>query len=502
MAGIGGLPYFIQAQGQLQAQEQARQQAQMQLQAFQQQQQDRQRLQAAQAAAGNALPQLFAGGQPAAQPQGQMPPPPQPPAPGQSSQPAPQAGGGVPLPQGPVPGQVARPPIPPGGVQGQMPPPGVPPFRPMPTTPPPQQAAPSAISAPPAPTAAPQQQQGGPLTLQSAIKVLQGQGLSGADLFAGLQQLTPLLDAQSKAQAAQLQQQFTHELQVAQLQERYDALRQTAQDRQASLEERAQAHQDSLAIREQMVGIQAQNLKLRLAQGDDSKLTPDEAQVMGEQLAKGDTSVLSNLGRGTQGAANVVAVRKAALQYAKDNGLTGGDLAANVAGFGGEKAAARTGATRAANIGMAVAEAQQTFPLVRQTSAALPRSQFVPVNRALQAAESNTGDPKVVAFGAALNTAINAYARAISPTGTPTVSDKEHAREILSTASTPEQVNAALDVMEKEMSAARQAPTEVQAQQRARISGRGEGAPAVGTIEGGYRFKGGDPAVQSNWEKQ
>jgi len=27
------------------------------------------------------------------------------------------------------------------------------------------------------------------------------------------------------------------------------------------------------------------------------------------------------------------------------------------------------------------------------------------------------------------------------------------------------------------------------------------GAPAVGTIQGGYRFKGGDPGSQSNWEK-
>lgn len=477
MAGLGGLPAFIQYQGELQNQALQRQQAQQQLMQFQQAQQDRQRQQAALAAAGNALPQLIA--QPPQQPA------PQPPMPGQPSQPAPQqTSGGVPLPPGVPPG--VRPPIPPGGAQGAMPPAGIPPFRPMPTTPPVSAAPQGAIPAPPAPpTVASQQAQGGPLTMQSAIKVLQDQGLSGADLMAGLQQLTPLLDAQSRQQAAQAQQQFQHELQIAQLQERYDAMRQASQDRQASLAERTQAHQDSLAVREQIVGMQAQALKLKLQQGDDSKLSADDSAVLGEQLAKGDTSVLSNLGRGTQGAANVVAVRKAALQYAKENGLSGGDLAANIAGFQGEKAAARTGATRATNIGIASEEAAQTFPLVRQTSAALPRTEFVPANRALQAAETNTGDPKVIAFGTALNTAINAYARAISPTGTPTVSDKEHARQILSTANTPEQVNAALNIMEKEMAAARSAPAAVQAQQRARISGKAA-APSGGGIPAGW----------------
>jgi len=458
---------------------------------FQQQQQDRQRQQAAMQAAGNALPQLLPSGQVAAQPgQGQMPPPPQAPAPGQPSQPMQQPGQGQP-PQGmPMPGQgmppgqqqVNQPPLPPGGAQGQ--PQQPPPFRPMPTSPPTspppqQQAAPAAIAPPPqSPQQQPQApQQSGPLTLESAVKVLQGQGLSGADLMAGLQQLTPLLDSQAKQQANQLQTQFNNELKLQAVSDRHDQMAervreadQRAQDRQASLADRQQARAESNALRGETIQLRKQ--QIAMSNGDDAKFSPDDLKFLAQQARAGDTSVYQNLGRGAQGAKNIIALRREVMKQTQEAGGTGADVAASNAGFQGEKAAARTGATKAANVGMAVTEAQQTFPLVRQASAALPRTEFPGVNRALQAAQTGTGDPRVIALGTALNTSVNAYARAISPSGTPTVSDKEHARELLNTASTPEQLNAVLGMMEKEMAAASKAPTEVMNRQKARISGR------------------------------
>ncbi|MGQ7939119.1 hypothetical protein [Paraburkholderia sp. D1E] len=469
------MPTWLDYMGIADQQRYAQQDQQMRLLQFQQFQQDRQRQQAAMSAAGNALPQLIGQQQPQ-----QLPPPPQTPPPGQSSQPMMQAapqGGGTPLPPG-MPGQVPRPPLPQGGPQGQMPQAGLPPFRPLPTSASPAQASPGAIPSPPAaPQPGAQQPAGGPLSLQSAIKVLQDQGLSGADLMTGLQQLQPVLDSQAKAQAAQLQQQFANELKIQQVQDRHDQLQerireadQRSEDRALDRQDRAQARVESNALRAESIALRKQ--VIASTNGDDAKFSPDDLKFLAQQARAGDTSVYQNLGRGAQGAKNIIALRREVMKQETEAGGTGADVAAANAGFQGEKAAARTGATKAANVGMAVTEAQQTFPLVRQASAALPRTEFPGVNRALQAAQTGTGDPRVVALGTALNTSVNAYARAISPSGTPTVSDKEHARELLSTASTPEQLNAVLSMMEKEMSAASKAPTEVMNRQKARISGR------------------------------
>jgi len=490
---VNAYPNFLA----MRADEQTRQQN---LWEFQQKQAAARQQQAAQQAAGNALPQLLQGGQVAAQPtQGQMPPPPQPPAPGQASTPmqppqAGPAGGGIPpLPQGPQPGQVNRPPIPPGGVPqgaaGAMPPPGVPPFKPMPTAPPPQQAAAPAAIAPP-PAQAPQQpqaQQGGPLTLEGAVKALQGQGLSGADLIAGLQQLTPLLDAQSKQQANQLQQQFQHELQIANLQERYDALHQHSQDAAASLAERAQAHQESIGVQQQLLGLRADAVKSKLKDDQDALLSPEDAKLLAQQSLAGDNSALTGLGRGTQGAKNLVAIAKQKLALAKEQNLSGADLAANTAAFQGEKAAARTSAVTGAKMSQAADEASQLGDQALAVSSQIARTNAPTINAGLNTLREQSGDPAVAQFKVAVNGFKNTYSRAISPGGTPTVHDKQHADELFSLDQSPAQFAASIAQAKREMAVAIKAPGDVQAQQRARISGKPAATPAPsGGIPAGW----------------
>jgi len=200
------------------------------------------------------------------------------------------------------------------------------------------------------------------------------------------------------------------------------------------------------------------------------KLDDDTTKVMAQQYLAGDTSVMTNLGRGRQGAENIVALRKEIVDQMKDAGMSGADVAAKIAEFGGIKAGERTLGTRTANVGMAVNEASQFADLALEASKEFPRTSFVPVNKAMVSYAENTGDPKVKAFGAANLSFINAYARAVSPTGTPTVSDKEHARDMLSTADGPEAYAAVMKQLQKEMKAANTSPGTVRGEFREAVT--------------------------------
>ena len=198
---------------------------------------------------------------------------------------------------------------------------------------------------------------------------------------------------------------------------------------------------------------------------DDETLT-----AMAEQYLAGDKSVFQNLGRGAQGAANVVALRQRVTQVAKEAGMTPDQIALVQNEFQGMGAAQRALGTRSANFGLAEKEAYAMADLVTEASSKVPRTQFMPINKAIIAYENKTGDPEARQFGAALNSFINAYARAVSPIGTPTVSDKDHARSMLSTADSHEALVAIMNQLKREMDAAGAAPGAVQKQMRERQS--------------------------------
>jgi hypothetical protein len=226
------------------------------------------------------------------------------------------------------------------------------------------------------------------------------------------------------------------------------------------------------------------------SKGDtEPTLDADTLKIMATQYLSGDKTVMQNLGRGAQGSANIVALRQAITKEAQAQGMTGPQIAAKMAEFAGTMAGQRTAGTRIANIEMASNEAESLIPLARDASAGVARSSLLPFGKAQIMFNEQTNDPAMRKFAAANNALVNVYSRAISPSGVPTVSDKEHARHLLSTAMDQKSYLAVLDQMERELAAARHAPQAVRKAFSDSVTGTPMGGGAAPAIPSGWSVK-------------
>lgn len=173
-----------------------------------------------------------------------------------------------------------------------------------------------------------------------------------------------------------------------------------------------------------------------------------------DRAAAGDPKAFVGIGRGAQGA-NILGQIN---DRARERGIDPSTFAKAAADYFGQTAEARTFGTQNARMATSSVEAQGAITLGRQASAAVPRGNWVPVNKAVNAYLAGTSDPALGKFGAANLAIINTYARAINPNGQPTVADKEHAREVLNTAMGQDQYNAVLDQMQQEIDMAHNSP--------------------------------------------
>ena len=210
-------------------------------------------------------------------------------------------------------------------------------------------------------------------------------------------------------------------------------------------------------------------------------LQPDTLRLAAEQYLAGDKSAAMGYGRSAPMRA---ALQNEIAKVAKERGMSGADIAAMTAQYQGMQAGERTLGQRTANIEMAVTEAQQMAPLALTASRAVDRTKYPTLNKLLLAAERGTGDENVVRLGVATNSLINIYARAISPTGVPTVSDKDHARELLEAAWSKGQYAAGIDQLMKELQAARRSPGMVREEMRGAIAAPPGKAPQQTPYQG------------------
>lgn len=152
------------------------------------------------------------------------------------------------------------------------------------------------------------------------------------------------------------------------------------------------------------------------------------------------------------------------------------DLESATATAIGTEAGARTLGTVGANQAAAGNEAATMIPIARLYADKVGAGQFKSLNDLSNWASKHTGDKAIVQLNTSLNSLVNSYARAINPRGMPTVSDKNHAREILDAGLSNGQLNATLDVMEQEIAAARAGT----AAARSEVNPGGKTPPAAG----------------------
>ena len=122
-----------------------------------------------------------------------------------------------------------------------------------------------------------------------------------------------------------------------------------------------------------------------------------------------------------------------------------------------------------------------------KASAEVPRTNYPKINEALNAWRTNTGDPKVAALGATVNTLINDYAK-FTGGGTPTDALRGEAYKMISAAKSHEQFLAITNAMRQEINRGKQSPGMVRGSLKETYAPGGTGGTqpaAPGTAPGG-----------------
>jgi hypothetical protein len=228
------------------------------------------------------------------------------------------------------------------------------------------------------------------------------------------------------------------------------------------------------ATRGQDVTVRGQNLTNARAQDRfnaemaTGNLTPATVDFIAETYRQ--TGTLPPLGMGPKAAALRAKVLERAAELSMANNVSAADAAANVKGnkaeLAGLTAGQRTAGTQIANVQIAANEANKMIEVAKPYVAAVNPTDYPMLNAAGNYVARNTGDTNVVGLATSLNSLVNVYARAINPKGVATVSDKNHAREIINTAMSSGQLNEAFKVMGLEMNAALASGPETRAAMR------------------------------------
>lgn len=168
-----------------------------------------------------------------------------------------------------------------------------------------------------------------------------------------------------------------------------------------------------------------------------------------------------NMGRGVQGEAEARAIRARAAQIEIDSGGDPSQWPGKWQEFKakgvGLSQGERVRANREENLNLILKAADAAIPAALEASKALPRSDYVPLNKLIQKGEIMSSDPRLVEFGMANLQLAEHWARAMNPTGVMRESDRDKALHFLDTAYGNNTYERAVHQLEKQITRERDA---------------------------------------------
>ena len=212
----------------------------------------------------------------------------------------------------------------------------------------------------------------------------------------------------------------------------------------------------------------SQDTEKRLQEEADSSggLSPQALDIAAQMVLQ--SGVMPPLGSGKKASEARVQVMNRVAELGGTNAATSAEsILTNRAAQLGRNAAERTIGTTSANIQIASNEAKEMIGIVKEIVPKVNLTNYPSLNAIENAVSKGTGGVEIVQLNTALNALVNTYARAINPKGTPTISDKNHAREIINSALSKKQISGALDIMDREMAASLASPGKVREALRA-----------------------------------
>lgn len=184
--------------------------------------------------------------------------------------------------------------------------------------------------------------------------------------------------------------------------------------------------------------------------GAGAAIDDETADFLAKRSLQGDTRALVGLGRGAQGAENILKIQQRATAIAKEQGMDASEVLANIATQAGVTSEARALGTKSAHFGVAEKAMEESLPIALDASKEVPRTQWKALTELIQKGETQINDPKLKKFLIATDTAAKDYARTINPSGQTREGDIAYARKLISTADSPEAYEAALQQLKVE----------------------------------------------------